>query len=322
MPDERSHEEHNHSHESHEHGHSHSHGHHHHHAQGEKGLVLSIIINAGITAAEIIGGILSGSLALLSDAFHNLSDVISLIISYIAILIGKKSKSVTKTYGYKRAEILAALINVLALFFVCGYIIFEAVERFQHPQPINTNLMLAIAAIGLLGNGISVLLLFKDAKENINIKSAFLHLLADTVSSVAVIATAVILIFKPWYFLDAAISVLIAVYIAKESFGILMETLNILMQGAPKNIDDRQIKKRLLDESALQIKDVHHIHMWEISPGKVVFDAHVAVPKGNLKDADTIIYGINRILADEFKICHSTIQLESDEFDHCVSCDI
>lgn len=321
MSHEHSHEEHNHSHEGHDHEHGHSHGHHH-HAQGEKGLIISIIINAGITAAEIIGGILSGSLALLSDAFHNLSDVISLIISYIAILIGKKSKSVSKTYGYKRAEILAALINVLALFFVCGYIIFEAAERFQHPRPINTNLMLAIAVIGLLGNGISVLLLFKDARENINIKSAFLHLLADTVSSVAVIAVAVILIFKPWYFLDAVISVIIAVYIAKESFGILMETLNILMQGAPKNIDDKEIKRRLMSENKLQIKDVHHVHMWEISPGKVVFDAHVAVPKSSLKDADTIIYGINRILADEFKICHSTIQLESDEFDHCVSCDI
>ncbi|PKL91492.1 MAG: cation transporter [Candidatus Goldiibacteriota bacterium HGW-Goldbacteria-1] len=320
MSDEHSHEEHNHSHEGHDH--NHSHGHHHHHVQGEKGLVLSIIINAGITAAEIIGGILSGSLALLSDAFHNLSDVISLIISYIAILIGKKTKSLSKTYGYKRAEILAALINVLALFFVCGYIIFEAIERFQHPQPIKVGLMLAIAAIGLLGNGISVLLLFKDAKENINIKSAFLHLMADTISSVAVIVTAIILMFKPWYILDAAISVIIAVYIAKESFSILMETLNILMQGAPKNLDDKKIKQRLKEETSLGIIDVHHIHMWEISPGKVVFDAHVAVPKDNLKNADAIIHGINIILAGEFKICHSTIQLESEEFDHCISCDI
>ncbi|HMB01963.1 MAG TPA: cation diffusion facilitator family transporter, partial [Spirochaetota bacterium] len=241
----------------------------------EKPLIFSIIINIIITAAEITGGVLSGSLALLSDAFHNLSDVVSLIISYFAILIGKKPGNRVKTYGYKRAEIIAALINILALFVICGFIIFEAVKRLKNPEPINVPLMISIASIGLIGNGVSVLLLIKSSKSSLNIKSAFLHLLADTISSVAVIITAIILLFKPWYILDTVLSVLIALYIVKESFSVLMESLNILMQGAPRGIDREKLKKRLFEIKEVNIKGIHHIHMWNITPGETVFDAHV-----------------------------------------------
>ena len=300
----------------------HGHSHHSHEVKGEKPLLISIFINVIITVTEIIGGILSGSLALLSDAFHNFSDVVSLIISYIAILIGKKSKNKVKTYGYKRAEIIAALFNVITLFIICAYIIYEAIKRLANPEPINAILMISIAAIGLAGNGISVALLLKDSKENINIKSAFLHLLADTISSVAVIITAVVLLFKPVYILDTILSILIAVYIVKESFSILTESINILMQGAPKGINREELKNRLLSEKTLGIKDVHHIHMWEITPGNTVFDAHVVVEKAGLQNADNIIYEINKILASEFHICHSTIQLESENFNHCITCDL
>lgn len=288
----------------------------------EKPLIISIIINIVITIAEIIGGVLSGSLALLSDAFHNLSDVVSLIISYFAILIGKKPGNRAKTYGYKRAEIIAALLNILALFVICVFIIFEAIKRLKNPEPINVPLMISIASIGLIGNGISVLLLIKSSKSSLNIKSAFLHLLADTISSAAVIVTAVILLFKPWYILDTILSVLIALYIIKESFTVLTESLNILMQGAPRGIDRKKLKKRIFDIQGINIKDVHHIHMWEITPGETVFDAHVVVEKEDLKDADSIIMRINKVLASEFNICHSTIQLESGEFSHCATCEL
>jgi cobalt-zinc-cadmium efflux system protein len=290
--------------------------------EGENNLLISIVLNAIITVAEIFGGIMSGSLALLSDAFHNFSDVVSMIISYIAILVGKKSKNSEKTYGYKRAEILAALFNVTALFVVCGYIIYEAVMRFSHPAPIKSGLMLMVASVGLLGNGISVLLLFRNAKENINIRSAFLHLLGDTISSVAVISIAALLLFKPWYILDTIASILIAVYILKESVAILMESLNILMQGAPKGLDNKKIKQSLMNIKGLDVKDVHHIHMWDITPGNTVFDAHVVVDKTSLNNADDIIEQINHVLSKEFKICHSTIQLESEGFNHCVSCEL
>jgi cobalt-zinc-cadmium efflux system protein len=307
-----------HEHEGHEHG-SHQHNH---HGLGEKHLALTIGMNVFITVAEIAGGLLSGSLALLSDAIHNLSDVISLIISYIAIIIGKKDKNISKTYGYKRAEIIAALINVIILFFVCGYIIFEALHRMADPHVINVKLMLIIAALGVIANGVSVLLLFRDAKENMNIKSAFVHMMADTISSVAVIVTAVILIFKPWFWLDAVISILITVYIARESLKILMDSLHILMQGSPEDIDREKVEQKIKEDSSGKIQDVHHIHMWEISPGKIVFDAHIVVKKEDLKDADAIIESVNKVLSENFKICHSTIQIESGSFNHCVTCEL
>lgn len=310
--------EHGHNHDEHgsEH-HGHSHG-----AASEKSLLISIFLNAGITIAEIIGGILSGSLALLSDAFHNLSDVASLIISYIALLIGRRSKSATKTYGYKRAEILAALANVVALFFVCVYIIFEAVKRLRNPEPINSGLMMIIAVIGLIGNGVSVLILFRSSKDNLNIKSAFLHLIGDTISSIGVILVAILLHFKPWYFMDAVISVLISLYIIKESLSIFLESINILMQSAPRELNKEKIIQAILSIKDIKVKDIHHIHMWDITPGKTVFDAHVVIDKNDLQDADNIIKKINHVLIDDFHISHSTIQLESGTINKCVTCNL
>lgn len=288
----------------------------------EKNLLISFFINILITGAEIAGGIISSSLALLSDAFHNFSDSVALIISYFAILIGKKEKDTKKTFGYKRAEIIAALFNVCVLILICVYIIFEAIKRIKTPENINTQVMLIIAFIGLVGNGLSVLLLFKDSKNNINIKSAFLHLLGDTFSSIAVLTTAIIFLFKPLFILDSIISILIAIYIIKESFSILMQSINILMQGVPPGFDYEKIKQRLIDDKELKIINMHHLHVWEITPGQIVFDAHVVVDKENLKEADEIINKINSVLAKEFHICHSTIQLESDNFNHCVSCEL
>lgn len=303
----------------HEEDHNHSH---HHHYSGEKNLIFTIFLNIIITVAEIAGGLLSGSLALLSDAFHNLSDVISLFVSYIAILIGKKDKNLKKTYGYKRAEIIAAFFNVLILFFVCGYIIFEAVHRISHPSPINVKLMFIVAVIGFAANGVSALVLFRDSRANINIRSAFLHLLADTLSSVAVIVTAIILVFRQWIWLDAAISILITAYIAKESVGLLLESLHILMQGSPRSIKEEDIKIRVMSDYQLKIEDIHHIHMWEMAPGQVVFDAHVVVKKERLIESDYIIKALEKILSEDFGICHSTLQVESSDFDHCVTCEL
>lgn len=295
---------------------------HNHQSDSEKNLLISIFINLTITVAEIIGGIVSGSLALLSDAFHNFSDVVALVISYLAILVGKKEKNTKKTYGYKRAEIIAALFNVCVLIIICGYIIYEAIKRIKSPAHIHTSTMLIVAIIGLIGNGISVFLLFKKSKENMNIRAAFLHLLGDTFSSVAVIIVAIILIFKPLFILDSILSILIAIYIIKESFSILMQSLNILMQATPPGFDYKTIKQRLINDSSLKIKSMHHLHIWEIIPGKIVFDAHIVIDKKNLKNADEIIHNINTVLAKEFHIRHTTIQLESENFNHCISCDI
>jgi len=302
----------------------HGHGHHHHvhSGAGERGLLISIVMNLLITAAQIAGGLLSGSLALISDAFHNLSDAVFLVISYIAMLISKRSKTADKTYGYKRAEILSALANVSVLFLVSGFIIYTAIRIISTPQHLNSGIMLFVAFIGFAGNLISALLLMKDAKNNLNIKSALVHLVGDAVSSVAVIITALILVFKPWYFLDSLMSIAISIYIIKESFSIFMESVNILMQAVPKGIAKEKIEKSIYTLKKYGIKDIHHIHVWEITPGNIVFDAHVVIDINELKKADEIIMKINRILLKEYNISHSTIQLESENFNHCVTCEL
>ncbi len=292
------------------------------HKSKEKNLFIAIIINIFITILEIIGGIISGSLALLSDAFHNFSDVVSLIISYFAILIGQKEKNFKKTFGYKRAEIIAAFFNVILLIIACFFIITEAVKRFKNPEIINTHVLLIIAIIGFAGNGISIFILFKDSEKNLNIKSAFLHLLGDTISSLIVIVVSLIMLFKPYFWLDSVFSILIALYIIKESFSILIKTINILMQSTPREINLTKIKKRLLFEKKLGIQDIHHLHVWELTPGEIIFDLHVVIKKKDLLKADYIINQINTILSKEFKICHSTIQIESEKIRHSPQCQI
>ncbi len=285
-----------------------------------KNLFTAIVLNIVITIAEIIGGIVSGSLALFSDAFHNFSDVFSLIISYVAINVAKKPSTNVKTYGYKRAEILTALFNILLLFFICGFVVYEAVKRLYSPQHINAPIMFAIALLGLLINGLSAMLLHGGSGKNINIKSSYLHMFGDAISSAAVLVVAFMLFFVKWYFLDSIASFFIVAYIMKESFSVFMDTVNILMQGTPKGIDVNKIIARLKKERKLCVRGVHHVHIWNISSEDVIFDAHVVVAKKCLKQTDAIINKINEILVCDFNIGHSTIQLEGPDFDHSKEC--
>lgn len=292
------------------HGCGHSHSHSHHSSSGVR-LLGAIILNTVITVAEIIGGIMSGSLALLSDAFHNLSDVLSMVISYIAILIARKSRTSVKTYGFKRAEILAALINTLTLIGASVYIISEAVKRFFNPQSVNTDIMLIVALIGLAGNGLSIIMLFRDAKHNLNIGSAFLHLIGDTVSSVGVVAAALLMRIHPSLtFIDPLISVVIAGYIIKEGIHILLKTTNVLMQGKPDNVHADEIVGRL--KEIAHVKDVHHIHLWTLTGEDAIFDAHVLTDLDTLSETDMLLGEINKILLAEFGISHVTVQIERD----------
>ncbi|MEI7641009.1 MAG: cation diffusion facilitator family transporter [bacterium] len=303
------------------HEHTQDKGHIHTNTTNEKKLFVAIFLNAVITTAQIIGGLISGSLALLSDAFHNLSDVMALTVSYFALKISKKGANETKTYGYKRAEILAALLNIVVLVIICFFIIYTAVKRFYAPVQINSSLMIIVTLIGLLGNGISVLMLFTEAKKNINMKSAFLHLLGDTFSSVAVLIVAIILHFYKFLFLDAAISILISLYIIKESFTILAESINILMQATPAGLNTKTIIARLIAEKDLDILDIHHIHVWAVSQDDIVMDAHVVVKKEiGLREIDSKIIKINDILECDFGITHSTLQFETEEFKHEKTC--
>ena len=284
-------------------------------------LLVTIILNIGITISEIIGGLISGSLALLSDAFHNLSDVFSLFISYIALLITRKKKDEIKTFGYKRAEVLAALLNIIILLIAIIYILQEAIKRFFEPRYISAPIMLIVTIIGLLGNLFSVFLIFKDSKKNINIKSAFLHLLGDTISSLGVLIVALILMFfKNLYILDPIISILIAIYIIKEAISIFWESINLLMQGIPKGLNTDKIIKRLKSEKSLEIRDIHHVHIWGLSSDSIILDCHVVLPKKKLKNINEILNKINEILQCDFHISHATIQIEAEGFDHSTKC--
>jgi len=284
---------------------------HHHNEPNKKNLLISVILNAGITAAEFVGGILSNSLALISDAVHNLSDTMAIIISYVALKAGKKESNQKNTFGYKRIEILAALFNAVVLIVISIYLFYEAYERFQNPEPIKGKLMFIVAAIGLAGNLISVLLLHKDSSYNLNIKAAYVHLIGDTLSSVGVIVGSIIIYFWNAYWVDPFLTVIIGIVIIKATWGILKETIEILMQTSPSGLNLDEIKTELENHS--EIKNIHHIHSWRLSDSIIHFQCHADVNKNlPIQEIDKIRIDLENILHKKFNIDHITIQMELD----------
>lgn len=209
---------------------NHSHSHHHHHDVSGKKLGFTVVLNLTITVAQIIGGIISNSLSLLSDAVHNASDGIALWIAYFANKLAKKNTNFKMTFGYKRIEIISAFVNSFTLIFICLFLIYHAYNRFINPEAIEGTLMLIVATIGLLANLISVIILKNEKDKNINTKAAYLHLLGDTLSSVAVIIGGLLIIYYDLYWVDPLVTLLIALYIIKETYGVLKESFDILIQ--------------------------------------------------------------------------------------------
>lgn len=296
-----------------EHSHEHNHEGHHHHSIDEnislKKITGITLLNALITVTEIIGGILSGSLSLLSDALHNLSDTVAIILSYVALVISKKDKNEKKSYGYKRAGVLAAFINSTALILISFYLIYEAYKRFVHPEVINGNLMIIVAVIGLISNFISVLLLEKDSKKSINLKASYLHLLGDTVSSLGVVIGGIVIKFWNVYWIDPLVTVLISVYILKESYGIFKQTIDILMQSTA-DLDYNDLKKDI--ENIDGVINIHHIHTWLADEKTIYFEGHVILEDMLISDTKKIHDEIEDILEDEFGVSHITIQFEAE----------
>ncbi len=290
------------------HNHDHSHCHHHDASNMSPAKFRFVtLLNLIITIAEFIGGFVSGSLALLSDAVHNLSDTISIIISFIAHQLSNKKTDYKRTYGYKRAEVLAAFINSASLMVISIFLIIEACKRFFHPEPIRGQIMLIVATIGLISNLISMILLHSGSKSNMNIKSAYLHMLGDTVSSVAVILGGIAIVFWKVYWIDPVLTFLIALYIARESFMIVKASSNIFMQGAP-NISIDNIKRDL--ELFDDIVNVHHVHTWMINESIIHFEAHIDVKDKMISELKPLYEKINKILIDHYGINHITIQFE------------
>lgn len=272
-----------------------------------KRIFFVTLFNAIITVTEIIGGLLSGSLALLSDALHNLSDTLAIALSYVANRIARRPNNERKTYGYKRAEILSAFINSSVLLILSGVLIYEAIRRFMTPETIDGKLLLIVATIGLIANLLSVLFLRRDSKENLNIKSSYLHLLSDTISSVGVILGGIAIILWQITWVDPLITLLIALYIMKEAFEVVKETVSILMQSSP-NLDFELITKDI--ESISHVLGVHHIHAWMNDEHNIYFEAHIDMEDLKLSEIDVVNNQIEDLLKDKYEIHHVTLQSE------------
>ena len=288
--------------------HSSEHGHHH-HDLSEKNLLWATVMNFIITIAEVIGGIASNSLALLSDAIHNLGDTVAILIAYIANRVSKISANEHKTFGYKRVEILAALFNAVALIVITVFLFREAWLRFNNPEPVKGIIMFVVAVIGLLANVVSVFLLRKDSDKNINIRAAYLHLLGDAISSVAVIIGSLLMIFFGVFWVDPLITVAVGLYILKEAYSVMRETVDILMQATPKSMNLPQIKEAL--ELVEGIDNIHHVHIWKLSDDQVHFECHADVSTDlRITETEPILYKIGNLLENKFGISHVTIQFE------------
>lgn len=264
-------------------------------------------LNIIITVVEIIGGLFSGSLALLSDAFHNLGDSASILLGYFAQLIGKRPETERRTYGYRRAEILSALLNSIFLVVISIFLMFEAVERFAHPQPINGLVMLSVAVVGLLANLASAFLLQRGSKHSLNIKATYLHILSDALSSIGVIIGGAVITVTNISWLDPLITILVAVYICIETWPIIHQTLSILMQSSPKlNFDE--IKEDITDIDG--VIGVHHVHAWMIDEHRIIFSAHINLNDMPLSQVEPIYREVEDVLKGKYHICHVTIQAE------------
>ncbi len=276
--------------------------------QSEKNLIATIFLNFLISFAEVIGGLFSGSLSLVSDALHNFSDGFAIIITFISLRLSKKPRTEKYTFGLKRAEILAAVINSSSLVIISFFLIKEAIERLFNPSPIEGSLMLVVASIGLVANFIGTLLLKKGSKDNLNMRAAYFHLLSDAVSSLAVIIGAVFIIYFRIFWLDPILTILISLYILKEAYGITKEAIEVLMMSSPVNIDIKEIQKAI--ESLPDVANLHHIHVWKLNDKQVHFEAHIEVRDKLISKLMPLKKEIEEILKHRFEVSHTTLQFE------------
>ena len=292
------------------HSHEHSHEHHHHNTSDKKLLSISFAITFIVMIVEIAGGIYVNSLALISDAIHMFTHAFALGLSLFALIISTKGINDQKSFGYFRAEVLAAFINGLTIALSVLWILYEAIVRFLNPQEILASGTIMIAALGLVVNIITGLILLKANHDNINIRSAFLHMAADTFSSVAIIFGAIVIYFTQFYILDTILALVVAVVIAKWAKGLLSDSVHVLLEGSPYDVSC--IKEAILAEFDY-IEDIHDIHCWEISHNYYYLTCHVVLDRSNEEFYNKTIQEVSELLENRFVIAHTTIQIEYKE---------
>jgi cobalt-zinc-cadmium efflux system protein len=274
-----------------------------------KNLVFSILLNLVITIAQIIGGIVSGSFALISDALHNFSDVLSLVFSLFANRLSRRKASLDQTFGYKRAELIAAFVNAITLIVVAFILIYEAVLRFFHPEPIQSTIVIWLALLGIVVNGGSVLLLKKDSEHNLNMKSAYLHLLTDMMASVAVLVGGILMHFYGWFWVDSVMTMLIAFYLIYVSYDLIKTSTKMLMLFTPDHINITDIVREV--HKIKGVSKLHHIHVWHLNDDELHLEAHLDCSEDiKMSDFNILLDEIEAVLFREFQINHINIQPE------------
>jgi len=294
--------------------HNHNHVHIHKHEVKGKNLILSILLNLLITIAQIVGGIISGSLALISDALHNFSDVLSLVFSLVAYKLSRRKASINNTFGYKRAELIAAFINAITLIIVALFLIYEASSRLFHPEPIQSTLVIWLALLGIVVNGGSVLLLKKDSEHNLNMKSAYLHLLTDMMASVAVLVGGLLMKFYSWFWVDSVMTLLIALYLIYVSYDLIKSATKMLMLFTPDYIDIKEIVREV--HKIEGVSKLHHIHIWHLNDEELHLEAHLDCADDiKMSEFNMLLEKIEIVLFEQFHINHINIQPEFNKED-------
>jgi cobalt-zinc-cadmium efflux system protein len=276
-------------------------------------LKISVLLSLVIFAAEVIGGLLSNSLALLSDAGHVLADMIALGLSWYAVRQAEKASDHKMTFGYHRIGVIVAIINAATIFVIAGIIIFEAYRRFQSPPEVKSSLMLGVAVVGLLANLFVTVWLMREQKGNINIRSAFWHAASDALASVGVIAAGFIMLITGQRLVDPIVSILISLIIFAAAWSIFREGLRVILEATPKDVDVLAMIKAI--QRIPGVKDVHDIHVWSISPELRAMNGHVLIDDTSLSEAALIRAGIEKIVREQYHVEHTTLQME------CHSCD-
>ena len=302
----------------HSHAHSHSHGHgHHHHDHTPKldhlnnAFIIGIVLNSVFVVLEVIAGLWSNSLSLLTDAGHNLSDVAGLALALLAFKLSKVRSNQDYTYGYKRSTIIVSFFNALVLFIAVGFIGYEAVTRFIHPETIAGGTMAWVAFAGIGINGVTAWLFVKDKDKDLNVKGAYLHMAVDAIVSLGVVISGIIIYFTHLYWIDSAVSLIVAIVILRGTWSLLIDSLRLEMDGVPKEMDLEKIKQELM--KAKGVVNVHHVHVWALSTTENALTAHLVIDQNSVSSFDSIKHDLRHRL-EHLSITHSTFEPEfSDE---------
>jgi cobalt-zinc-cadmium efflux system protein len=276
----------------------------------ERAMTISVVILLLFVIIELVGAYYSNSLALFGDAMHLLTDAFALGIALFGFWLSRKPPTETYSYGFMRSEVIAAFFNALLWFVIFAYIIYEAVYRFIHVEEVDVAIMMPIAIAGLIVNLVIFKILYNNSDDNINMRGAILHVLMDIIGSIGAIIGGIIIYFTEWYLADVIVSVILASLILRSGIKLLADCVRIMMMGKPENINEHDIKSAIMT-SVEDVKEIHHIHMWEIASGQPALTAHVVMIDGG--NCNETIWSVKKILIEEFNIFHSTIQVEHNE---------